>query len=214
LRRSQGSTITSDHLSALVEAVRARPLRRPELAEVDALRGARPNQLERLITQAVDGGLIIDDGGVLRAAPAPEEASADQDRSAQDRGLRPVRVVAIDFESVVRTTAEHPYTERRAFQVGALRFGRDWDWVFERRSMSRFCELPDVGEGPAWQITSPTVAARHVAEAVSADVWLGELDDLLTEVLLSACDDSPTWGLLADLAGMAMPGRRPSAIVA
>lgn len=293
-----------------MEAVRARPLRRPELAEIDALRGARPNQLERLITQAVNDGLIVDDGGVLRAVEPSEPEAAPGSAGTEDRGPRPLRVVAIDFESVVRTTAEHPYTERRAFQVGALRFGRDWDWVFQRRSMSRFCALPEVGDGPEWQITSPTVAARHAAEAVGADVWLAELDDLLegadvvvayngleldfplldeeraraglpplsgvdlvdglllalslwptppndhrlarvaerltvdldrytwhealsdcrllativwagardlrrrqtemVELLLSACDDSPTWGLLADLAGIELPGRRPS----
>lgn len=299
-----------DHLVALVEAVRTRPLRRPELASVDAFRGARPNQLERLITQAIDEGLIVDDHGLLRAVPSSEEAAPERGAPTQDRGLRPTRVVAIDFESVVRTTAAHPYTERRAFQVGALRFGRDWDWVFKRRSMSRFCELPDVGDGPAWQITSQTIAARHASEAVPADVWLGELDDLLegadvvvayngleldfplldeereraglpplsgvdlvdglllalslwptppndhrlarlaqrlsvdlerytwhealsdcrllativwagarelrrwrtefAELVLSVCDDSPTWGLLADLAGIGMPNRRPS----
>lgn len=293
-----------------MDAVRARPLRRPELAEIDALRGARPNQLERLITQAVDDGLIVDDAGVLRAVEPPETEHTPSPGTAEDRGQRPLRVVAIDFESVVRTTAEHPYTERRAFQAGALRFGRDWDWVFQRRSMSRFCALPEVGDGPEWQITSPTVAARHAAEAVDADVWLAELDNLLegadvvvayngleldfplldeeraraglpplsgvdlvdgllpalslwptppndhrlarvaerlsvdldrytwhealsdcrllativwagarqlrlwrpdlTEVVLSACDDSPTWGLLADLAGIEMPGRRLS----
>ncbi|MGI8684418.1 MAG: DEAD/DEAH box helicase [Acidimicrobiales bacterium] len=87
--------------------------------------------------------------------------------------------MALDFESVVRTTAALPYTDRRAFQVGALRFGRDWEWVFQRRSLSRFCALPDVGKGPAWQITNPAVAARHATEAVNAEVWLAELDAVI-----------------------------------
>jgi Rad3-related DNA helicase len=174
-----------DHLRALVEAVQNRPRRRSELGEVEALRGARPNQLERLITAAVDAGLIVDDDGVLRApddgtdrrGEEPEQAGAG--RGDAGGGGRPLRVVAIDFESVVRTTAAHPYTDRRAFQVGALRFGRDWDWVFERRSMSRFCALPEVGDGPAWQIANPAVVARHAAEAVSVEVWLAELDEVL-----------------------------------
>ncbi len=87
--------------------------------------------------------------------------------------------MAIDFESVVRTTAIKPYTERRAFQVAALRFGRDRTWVLERRSMSRFCELPAVGDGPDWLITSQTLRERHAREAVGADTWLDELDAVL-----------------------------------
>lgn len=145
------------------------------------LRGARPNQVERLITQAVEAGLIVDDGGLLSVKPHQGSEPAGDEGPGHNAGRagHPLRVVAIDFESVVRTTATHPYTDRRAFQVGALRFGRDWDWVFERRSTSRFCELPAVGGGPAWQIANPTVEARHAAEAVAADVWLAELDAVL-----------------------------------
>lgn len=154
------------------------------MAEIEALRGARPNQLERLIAQAVAAGLIIDAGGVLTAVPEAADGidagtHPGEPPPAGGRENRPLRLVAIDFESVVRTTAAHPYTDRRAFQVGALRFGRDWQWVFERRSVSQFCTLPDVGEGAPWQIASPPVAARHAREAVNADVWLGELDAVL-----------------------------------
>ncbi len=165
------------HLEALVRAVQEHgPLRRADLAGIEELRGARPVQLERLLEEAVAAGAVTvtDDRieAVLVAAPAADEADGT-------RASGPMRIVAIDFESVVRTTAAYPYVERRAFQVGALRFGRDWDWVFENRTVNRFCELPEVDDGPAWQITSPAVATRHDAEAVPAEVWLAELDAVL-----------------------------------
>jgi len=154
-------------------------MRHAELSRIESLRGAQPAQLDRLVREAVDGGLLHDDGHQLTAAqPAedePEEESGPTERPAD----RPVRVVAIDFESVVRTTAAKPYVERRAFQIAALRFGRDRAWVNERRSMSRYCTLPDTGDEPAWQITSPVAAAAHAAGAVDAELWLADLDDVL-----------------------------------
>ncbi len=166
----------ADQLDALVAAVRQRgPLRRAVLAQLDELRGARPNQIERLLAAGIAAGRLTDDGDRIGT---PVVAGTDDDRPVRRRD-RPLRIVAIDFEAVVRTTAAHPYVDRRAFQVGALRFGRDWDWVHQRRSMSRFCALPKVADGPVWYIASPAVAARHAAEAINADVWLAELDDVL-----------------------------------
>ncbi|HVM26574.1 MAG TPA: DEAD/DEAH box helicase [Mycobacteriales bacterium] len=167
---------TPDFVSVLVNAVRAQgSMRRAQVADIDRLRGARPAQLERLIADAVAAGLLVDDGTVLRV-PAPAVDVAAEPDGEPDR---PMRVVAIDFESVVRTTAEDPYVERRAFQVAALRFGRDRAWVNANRSMSRFCELPHIEEGAGWKITSDTAAGRHAAEAVPADRWLDDLDDVL-----------------------------------
>ena len=169
-----GRTTTAEHLDALIAAVRTRgPLVRADLRDVEGLRGTRPNQLERLIEEAAASGAIELDGERLVAV-----ANAAVDETSGPRG-GPVRIVAIDFEAVVRTTAQHPYVERRAFQVGALRFGRDWDWVHQRRSMTRFCTLPEPGEGAAWQIYSPEIAARHANEAVDGEVWLAELDAVL-----------------------------------
>jgi RecQ family ATP-dependent DNA helicase len=178
LRRAAQGGHRADHLEALVAAVRANgPLRRADIAKIPQLHGARPNQLERLIRVAVDAGTLISKGDQLTAVTA-DEGEDDEGRGRVPRE-RALRVVAIDFESVVRTTAEHPYVERRAFQVGALRFGRDRAWVHQRRSTSRFCQLPETAAGPAWQITNPAVAARHAAEAVPAAVWLAELDAVL-----------------------------------
>ncbi len=175
--------VTPNFLDALVEALRQGPIRPGELGRVPALRGARPRQLQRLIDDAVSAGLIVDDGDLLRAVDAgqrPKRPEGDGEPSGGREG-RPMRVVAIDFESVVRTTSTRPYTERRAFQVAVLRFGRDRSWVYQpaRRSMSRFCALPEVGDGPDWLITSDRLRADHAANAVDADTWLDELDTVL-----------------------------------
>jgi RecQ family ATP-dependent DNA helicase len=167
-----------DQLDQLVAAVRDQgPMTRAELMQVPSLRGARPAQLERLISSAVEAGLLVDESGRLRAVvqgDAPENAP-DQELTRD----RPLRAVAIDFESVVRSTAAKPYVERRPFQVGALRFGQDRLWVNERRSMDRFCDLPDPGEGLPWQITSPAKEAAHARGAVPGAQWLEELDQIL-----------------------------------
>jgi hypothetical protein len=174
----QGSSPTPDYLDTLVAALQARPLRPADLARVPALRGARAGQLARLVADGVAAGRIVDEGGLLRAVMAGGERDRREDEKPSGAG-RALRVVAIDFESVVRTTAVKPYTERRAFQVAALRFGHDRTWVHQRRSMSRFCELPAVGDGPDWLITSESLRERHAREAVGADTWLDELDAVL-----------------------------------
>ena len=176
----EGRRPTPDYLDALVAALQAGPLRRPELTRVPALRGARPPQVERLIADGVASGRLVDEGGIVRAlrSDQPGREGAAQPRAAARTG-RPFRVVAIDFESVVRTTVTKPYTERRAFQVAALRFGRDRAWVHQRRSMTRFCALPDVGDGLDWLITSDALRDRHAGEAVDPDTWLDELDAVL-----------------------------------
>lgn len=177
---TEGKGPTPDFLDALVAALRERPLRPDELGRVPPLRGARATQLARLVADGVADGRIVDEGGLLRAAETDLQArTGGAAETSAPRVGQPMRVVAIDFESVVRTTATKPYSERRAFQVAALRFGRDRDWAHRRRSMSRFCELPAVGDGPDWLITSDILRARHAAEAVPADVWLDELEAVL-----------------------------------
>jgi RecQ family ATP-dependent DNA helicase len=175
--------LASSFLDELVAAVRsAGEIDRPALTRIDALRGYRPAQIEALVQQAIALGLLVDDSDgrlhqAIHPGPSPEAPLAGE-AALRGRG-RPLRVVAIDFESVVRTTAARPYLERRAFQIGALRFGRDREWVRARRSFSRFCVLPDPGDSPEWQITSPAVRAAHAAAAVDTGVWLAELDDIL-----------------------------------
>ena len=106
------------HLEALVRALQEYgPLRRADLTGVEGLRGARPVQLERLLEQAVAAGAVNVTGDRIEAVPV-DAPTADEADSVRASGL--LRILAIDFESVVRTTAAYPYVERRAFQVGAL----------------------------------------------------------------------------------------------
>ncbi|MHB1518238.1 MAG: DEAD/DEAH box helicase [Acidimicrobiales bacterium] len=155
------------------------PLSRAELARDPVLLGIRPRQLDQMVREALAAGQLVEDGGRL-AAIGGEEASGQNGAPTEARSReRPLRVVAIDFESVVRSIATKPYVERRPFQVAALRFGRDRDWVRERRSMSKFCVLPVPDGGIDWQITSVAKREQHTREAVDATEWLDELDAVL-----------------------------------
>ena len=170
-----------DVTSRLVVAVAAAgALRRPQLAQVPELRALRPVQIEALIQRAVSQGLLSDDGEFLRAVA--EVAAEDETPDAQrPHGAvpRPWRVVAIDFESIVRPTARAPYLERRPYQVAALRFGRDRDWVIAHESLSLFCQLPPDDEAP-WRIQNSVTAAAHASTALPRERWLSDLDEILT----------------------------------
>lgn len=190
-----GSGRTSTPVEALVAAVRAvGRLQMTKVAQIAMLRGMRPRQLEAVVTAAVDAGLLARAGNdLIPVAAAPEASSTaaivgdETPTPAPGERLRattrPLRAVALDFESVVRTIAIKPYLERRAFQVGAVRFGRDRRWVHadagKRQRLSAFCTLPPPADGVPWPIHSPDVAARHGELAVAADVWLAQLDGVL-----------------------------------
>lgn len=169
------------HLDQLVAVVREKgPMTRAELAREPVLRGIRPRQLDQMVREALAAGRLTEEGRRLAASGA-EEAGGREGAPAEAKSRdRPLRVVVIDFESVVRSIAAKPYVERRPFQVAALRFGRDRDWVRERRSMSMFCELPEPDGGVDWQITSAAKREQHAREAVGATAWLDELDEVLT----------------------------------
>lgn len=168
-----------DFLSALVSIVSGRPCSRRDLASTPELRGLRPRQLERLIAEGLAAGRLEERDGKLHAST--EGTSPGPPPSKRATPGAPLRAVAIDFESVVRTTATAPYTERRAFQVAALRFGRDRSWAREagRRAMRAYCELPAIDDGPGWQITNDAVRALHEDAAVAPEIWLADLDAVL-----------------------------------
>ncbi len=73
-----------------------------------------------------------------------------------------MRAVVVDLESVVRTIAVEPYTDKRIYQVGAVRAGADTAWVVAAPAFTRWVELPD----EQWVIASDRVRAAHAAEAV------------------------------------------------
>ena len=121
--------------------------------------GQHLRRITALIDQALQMGALVKTEGRLRvpAAPAP---SGEARSPAADR---PIRAVVVDLESVVRTTAAEPYTDRRIFQVGAVRMGTDVAWSAARPALSRFMELPD----DTWEIRSERVRAVHRAEAAA-----------------------------------------------
>ena len=75
---------------------------------------------------------------------------------------RPLRAVIVDLESVVRTTATEPYTDKRIYQIGAVRAGADRTWVAAATPFTRWLELPD----DEWIIISDRVRAEHAVHAV------------------------------------------------
>jgi ATP-dependent DNA helicase RecQ len=123
-----------------------------------------------LAREAITAGTITDDCGLLRAAgltddlpdtgPAPDHATG-----------RPLRAVIVDLESVVRTIAAEPYTDKRIYQVGAVRVGADQAWVAAAAPFTCWLELP----GDEWVIVSDRVRAEHAAHAVPPAAALAAL---------------------------------------
>ncbi|WP_217166432.1 DEAD/DEAH box helicase [Streptomyces sp. AC512_CC834] len=114
-------------------------------------------RVTKLIAEALEGGLLITTGGPgsrLRhvAAPGPGvpdratavdgEVSGDGERGDARSDKRALRAVALDVESVVRTTATKPYVERHVYQVAAVRFGADTQWVTAGGPWQRYLRFP------------------------------------------------------------------------
>lgn len=141
------------------------------LDRAELLRHARerfPRQPEALLSQfveeAVTAGLLVAEFGRLRRAGGEQKASVHE-------LPRVLRAVAVDVESVVRTTDREPYTSRRIFQIGAVRMGADADWSAASR-FTRWLELP---RGEDWPILSEEMRVRHAAAAVPAAEALSDL---------------------------------------
>ncbi|WP_433513813.1 DEAD/DEAH box helicase [Nonomuraea sp. CA-143628] len=150
-----------------------------ELTRTELLARARakfPRQpdsrLSLLIDEAVTAGHINDDEGILRQAgstftPAPSRAPEPEGKPP-----RALRAVAIDVESVVRTTDREPYTEKRIFQIGAVRCGADLAWTSGASRFTRWLALPSDDD---WTIASVQMRERHAAEAISPAEALTDL---------------------------------------
>jgi Rad3-related DNA helicase len=130
--------------------------------------GQHPRRIGGLIEQALRAGALVQDGALLRMPePSPAEAATPAAR-------RPIRAVVVDLESVVRPTAAEPYTDKRIFQIGAVRMGTDSAWTAAQPTFGRFLELPD-GD---WEIRSDQLRDRHQAEAFPAAEGLSALHDM------------------------------------
>ncbi len=156
-------------LSAAARKVVALVEEHPDgLAVADLLQAARtrfpavaPHRLSMLVDEAVIGGALVHADDVLRTAAHADPAG--HIGTGHAAGDRPQRVVVLDLESVVRTTDTEPFTDKRIFQVGAVRLGTDSAWVAQAESFERFLTLPD----DTWQIRSASVRTRHAAAAVA-----------------------------------------------
>lgn len=157
--------------------------------------GQRRGRLAALLDEAVaagllhrdSSGLISDPGGPTADATAGATVSgAAVTASAADTTTLPapdqpsattsalgaaVRAVIVDLESVVHTTTSDPYTDKRIYQIGAVRLSNDSAWVAEQPQFSAYVELPD----DTWVIRSKRVRQAHAAAAVSPRQALEDL---------------------------------------
>ena len=108
----------------LLEASRARW---PTLTEA---------RLRKMIADA--GPAIVESGGVFRVAALPSPTPS-QKPQADGR----LRAVSLDLEAIPRLIETAPYIERAVWQVGAVRFGRDGDWVNADRRRVWWVDMPD-----------------------------------------------------------------------
>jgi ATP-dependent DNA helicase RecQ len=132
--------------------------------------GLAPARIAVLLTQALDAGALTEDGGILSLPPVAVPQPGDGETGTAERGIR---VVVVDLESVVRTTDVAPYTDKRIYQVGAVRAGTDPAWTAAAPRFERFLDLPD----DTWEIRSGQVRARQQAEGVAPGLALADLHE-------------------------------------
>lgn len=132
------------------------------LAAQGRFTGLHPRRIADLVSRAVTAGALVEIAGGVRA-PGTGSAAAESTRAAGPVSGQPLRAVAIDLESVVRTTASDPFLDKRIFQIGAVRFGTDAVWVAEDPQHDWFIELPD----ETWEIGSPSLRQRHSGAAAA-----------------------------------------------
>ncbi|HEX5534255.1 MAG TPA: DEAD/DEAH box helicase [Actinomycetales bacterium] len=176
-------------------------------------------RLAGLLTEAVGGGLlIVSDDGLFRAAsqssggsghsPA-SETTIPRDASVSRTSV--LRAVALDIESVVRTTATAPYVERTVYEVAAVRFGVDREWVTAVPRWQRYLTLPsDVAD----QLRDGTVRDAVLTQGVPAEQAWTELRGFLTDADVAVayngtgldfpavCEEATRAGIEDPLAGM------------
>jgi ATP-dependent DNA helicase RecQ len=133
-------------------------------------RGLPAARVAALAREAITAGAITDDCGRLRAAALADDPPDTDPGHATGR---PLRAVIVDLESVVRTIVTEPYTDKRIYQVGAVRAGADQAWVAAEAPFTCWLELP----GDEWVIVSDRVRAEHAAHAVPPAEALGALLD-------------------------------------
>ncbi|MEU0990884.1 DEAD/DEAH box helicase [Streptomyces sp. NPDC005953] len=187
----EGQTVSaaSRRVAELVRAFSSGVSERELVAEAKRQFGRLPEQrLVKLIAEAVRGGLLITSGDrLLLATPqepalpapvAPEQAKAGN-KSAFDSPLDKtsvLRTVALDVESVVRTKATAPYLERHVYEVAAVRFGADREWVAAAPLWRRFLRFP----GDCEELRGGSVRSAVLGQGVPRQEAWRELNEFLS----------------------------------
>jgi len=146
------------NVDLILEALAGAPggLTRPELLgrlreKIPYLQAA---EVDRVVKSAGERVRII--GDRFHVVIAAEEMPVAPLRT------QPRRFVAFDLESIVRPIVKDPYREQHVFQLGAVRFGPDNEWVAEQREFSSFTALSS--ESDELLIYRDNLRSRYHAE--------------------------------------------------
>lgn len=135
---SYDQVMASRDVDLLFEVLAAAPdgLTRPEILQRfrERISYIGPADVEALISTT--GEQVHEDGGRLFLAAQVAEAEPE----AECKPL-PRRVVVFDLESIVRPIVKEPYREQHIFQLGAVRFGPDAEWISEHPEFKAFTAL-------------------------------------------------------------------------
>lgn len=183
---SDGKTggVLPSHIRRILEVVAESPdgMTLADITAVMQRRVARLDQkrVAKLVVDAVASGSLVQSAGRIRVAEVYEKQHDKQTATSPLTSPAPggpLRAVAVDVESVVRTTAKDPFVERRIFEIGAVRFGTDAAWIAAEPRRCWFVELPD----ETWAIRSPSHRERYAASAVNPADALAELHEFTEE---------------------------------
>ncbi|MFD9787805.1 DEAD/DEAH box helicase [[Kitasatospora] papulosa] len=146
----------------------------------DRYKRAPAQRLAMLLEQALSAGLVYKRDGLLLVGDGGGQEAPDPKGGGSRRGLR---AIAIDVESVVRTTVAAPHVDRRIFQIGAVRTGTDTAWVTEHPRIEIFLSLP----GDEWSIRNEGLRERQQAQAVAPRTALERMHEFCagTDVLVA-----------------------------
>lgn len=127
----------------LLRVLRDHPdgLTRPDLfrALQAQLSRIQPQQVRDALARA--GDAVVERQGRIFVRETDTTPSTPADTTAH-----PLRVIAVDSESVVRLTTTAPYTEAHLYQLGAVRFGPDQYWVHAQQEFNAFVRLDPVDQ--------------------------------------------------------------------
>lgn len=150
------------HVARLVDLLAAHPdgLTGAQVRSSSAFSGVPAPRLAALIGTALALGHVTETTGRLHAVNAAASAAEPADAEPLTTALR---AVVLDVESIVKTTSKEPFTEKRIYQIGAVRAGTASAWIGAEPAFTRWLELPD----DTWVILSEGAWAEQRASAIA-----------------------------------------------